>query len=325
MIKKKTYPLDVIISLIFLTTYLILNTFQVNSILFIFGIIMAFFIPGFLFTLVLFPTIKQNKQLHFNERFILSVIFSLAIISLVGIGLNYTLPGITSQTIVMTTTILSLVLASIAWFRWYTTEQRYRFSLIQQFNTIKKTIHVRSTVDRLTTIIVVCTLVLFFSILLFYLMTPLETEERFTEFYILNHNNTAYDYPVILKKNHSYPLTIGLSNYEQHPMNYSICLWLVNQTREPSTNEINIHQVWFLDELTVVLQPEIVNTEGFNPSQWEYSYPLKISQIGEQFKLYLLLYHTSPPNPSQVTPETFPSTILDTSYRSLHLWVSIAS
>ena len=63
-----------------------------------------------------------------------------------------------------------------------------------------------------------------------YLINTPKVGARFTEFYILNEDYKAYDYPTNPYVNKSNILIIGVRNYEYKPLNYRVWVFLSNKT-----------------------------------------------------------------------------------------------
>ncbi|WP_245527604.1 DUF1616 domain-containing protein [Methanotorris igneus] len=78
-----------------------------------------------------------------------------------------------------------------------------------------------------------------------YLIYAPKIGERFTEFYILNKDLKAYDYPTDLLINESAMVFIGVSNHEYKDMNYTILAFLSDKVYDYNyTVNITILNKW---------------------------------------------------------------------------------
>jgi hypothetical protein len=103
--------------------YLLPASLPLVAIRWVLGSLFVLFIPGYVTVEALFP---KGRELDTIERFALSVGLSLALVPLVGLLLNYTPWGIRLNPIVVSLTILTVGLATVALAR------EYRLSKILQ-------------------------------------------------------------------------------------------------------------------------------------------------------------------------------------------------
>jgi hypothetical protein len=84
----------------------------------VFGLMFVLWLPGYTFLKVIFPVNVSKTELSTNlsneERIALSVIMSLALITIIGLLLNFSPWGITSSTIVLSILTFNLILATAA-------------------------------------------------------------------------------------------------------------------------------------------------------------------------------------------------------------------
>ena len=66
--------------------------------------------------------------------------------------------------------------------------------------------------------IIVCT-----GFIIYLSITP-SSNDKFTEFYILNENGKASDYPFVVKAGEPVTVVLGLINHEYQPVNYKILI-----------------------------------------------------------------------------------------------------
>ena len=87
----------------------------------------------------------------------------------------------------------------------------------------------RKSLERILTLILGVLLILSIFLTVYLIYVP-KVEARFTEFYILNSEYKAYDYPTEIYINESHIVIIGVRNYEYRPMKYKIWVFLSNKT-----------------------------------------------------------------------------------------------
>ena len=85
---------------------------------YLFGALLILWLPGYSLTRALFPKKnllkKSSEALVFLERFILSIILSIILVSLVTLLLNYTFWGIRLTSVTLSLSALTVILATFA-------------------------------------------------------------------------------------------------------------------------------------------------------------------------------------------------------------------
>ncbi|MBU0497710.1 MAG: DUF1616 domain-containing protein [Candidatus Thermoplasmatota archaeon] len=318
-----TFPYDILIcilwSIILLPTAL-LNLDQTLRI--ILGLPFILFIPGYLLIFALFPTKKTTHGIDGIERIALSFGLSIAIVPLIGLGLNYTPWGIRLEPILLSLFLFIILMALIALYRWYTTPAKDRFSIDLNIEFPKD----QKPFDKALTIILAITIIAAGGSLIYVIVTP-RIGEQFTEFYYLSTDHLAHNFPRNLTLGQNATIILGIVNHEYRMINYTIEIWLVNQTTlfNESTNETTVqyHQMWYLDSIQTQLNHTPIDIEGPWQPQWETNYTFTINRIGT-FKLAFLLYideeNVYDPN-TDIAPD--PEEKLTSAYRDIHLWLTI--
>lgn len=300
--------------------------FDINAFLrIIFSIPIIIFIPGYLLLSALFPE-KTDSGLDVVDRIALAVGISIAIVPLVGIVLFYSPWGLTLQPIIASLEILILSIGAIAIIRWLHTPSEKRYT-----PTVNLSLPPHETkYDTLLSAILVVCLVITASLIIYVILTP-KQEEHFTDFYILGSNHLAYNYPVNLTSNHNATIILGVVNHENTPMNYTIEVWLSNQTTKLNTssmrNDTIYHHLWFMDKINITLPNQPINLEEMKTTQWEYNYTIHIDKTGK-YKVVFLLYITPTPTYSKTQDyRTIATEKVDsdhtTAYRNLYLWINV--
>jgi len=283
-------PTDIIILLLISILLVPIILFDINqTIRIMFGLPFILFIPGYLLIYTLFP--KQNKEIDFIERIALSFGLSIAIVPLIGLGLNYTPFGITLSSVLSANLIFILIMAALSYLRWLQTPIRQRINY-----TIDLSFPASATkTDQALTIILVMVILIAVTTLVYVIVVP-KQGETFTEFYVLGPDGKLDDYPYILSVGETAKVILGLANHEYQHKNYTIEIWLINQTTtfDNITNQTDtiINHMYFQDKFTVSLNHTPVDIESNWTKQWEQNYTFNIFRSG-QYTLQFLLFNGS--------------------------------
>ena len=316
-------PVDLILCLIWSALLAPLAFFNVeNPVRLILAVPFLLFIPGYVLMSVLFPFKQTGERISIVERIGMSLGVSIALAALFGLGLNFTPWGIRLDPLLLVLCLFIFGVGSIALYRWYKTNPEERFN---------RTFHVsfpanQSKPDKVITIILTSAIIVAGTLTIYMIVVP-KIGEKFTEFYVLGPTGTADKYPQNLSGGQNATVIIGISNHEYRTVNYSVGIWLVNQSTYYNTTEVTnitvIHDMWFMDEITVALNHTSVNVEEqWNP-QWQYNYSFHLTRKGH-FKLTFLLFTTPLENYTQNTDyRDVAATLFDNAYREVHLWINV--
>jgi len=255
------------------------------------GLAFVLFFPGYVFIAALFP---NRKELDNLERLALSFGLSIAIVPLIGLGLNYTPWGIRLKPILVSLTFFNIAFALMAmhrrakafdpWVPWITVE-RIKEELEWEGS---------SKLDKALTVILIIAIITSIGTLA-YVITHPKPGERFTEFYILGPGGKAADYPTQLRAGQNGTVIIGIVNHEGRNVTYYVQIWLVNLTWDKGTNTTIVHEMyrmpgWF----NVTLPPIPVNIEGNWTPEFEKNYTFSINKPGK-WQIWFLLFKDRPP------------------------------
>jgi len=279
------YPIDIVLCILcslILLPLILLNVEGMARL--ILGLPFLIFIPGYLLTLAIFPTKKLDRGMDVIERIALSFAFSVAIVPLIGLGLNFTSFGIQVKTIYASILTFILSVGAIAAIRWFKTDSGERFTINLGLLQIQKEKKLSPT----PLIILSVSIILVLASFVYVVTTPRESEQ-FTEFCILDSEGKFIDYPINLKTQETKSITIGLANHENKKIDYTIEIWLINQTT--SEQEIKINNMWFMNKIQTTLDYTPYDAEDTWKPQWEYNYSFIINNTGT-FKLTFLLFTT---------------------------------
>lgn len=249
------------------------------------GLLMVLFVPGYTLIAALFP---KMKDLDGIERVALSFGLSIAVVPLIGLGLNYTPWGIRLTPVVVSLAIFTLAMAGAAYLRRKSLpeEERFATNFRAATNSLKAEILAdeKSRLDKALTIILVITIMLSIAALVYVIVTP-KQGEKFTEFYILGPGGKAYDYPTSVLAGNESTVIVGVVNHEYALVNYSLQLGLNNST---------------------ILKRELALEHN---QTWERPVSYALNKTGDGQKLQFLLYKEG----NFTAP-----------YRDLHLWVNVS-
>ena len=317
------------ITLLFCITWSVIAYFFIifdvnNPIRIILSIPIIIFVPGHMLICALFPTKKTDKGIDTIERIALSFGLSIAVVPLIGLGLNYTPWGIRLQPILLSLFIFIIGVGSIAVYRWTKTNTSERFTISLDIALPKA----ERRIDKALTLMLGAAIIIAVTSLIYVIVVP-KTGEKFTEFYLLNTERRADDYPTNLNVGEEASVIIGIANHEYRPITYTVEVWLINQTivysNSTQNNETLYNHAWFMDSVTVLLNQTSVDIEAAWESQWEYNYTFNINQKGKDLKLAFLLFTT--PTDAPLYNIDYKDSIAEkitNAYRETHLFVTVS-
>jgi uncharacterized membrane protein len=278
--------LQIVAMIIILTVLFVLlpplNTSPVRTIL---GIPLVLFLPGYALIAALFP---RKNDIDGIERLALSFGLSIAVVPLIGLGLNFTPFGIRLVPILVSLSVFTLAMLLIAYHRRSKLPETERFEVPFSgfFSSLKIEVSASKTrIDRILTLILILSIFVSVIVLIYVIVTPKEGE-NFTEFYILGNNGKAQDYPTQLQAGKNSSVIVGITNHEYKLINYTLKVSIENQT-------LNTMQVTLMHNST-----------------WEEKVLFTPQKTGNNLKLEFLLYKED-----NITAP----------YRDLHLWVNVSS
>ncbi len=281
----KKHPLDLIILLIWtmLTIiFVLVPALSETNIRTVLGIPIVLFIPGYVLVAAMFP---KKDDIDATGRIALSLGLSIAVVSLLGLLLNFTF-GIQILPILLTLCTYTIVLIIVAAYRRGKLPENEKFCVpfYRISEIIKGEINTsKSRKDMILTCLLIFSMALAAGMIFLVITTP-RIGERFTEFYILDTSGKAEGYPTNLKYNYPSELQAGAVNHEYTIVNYTL--------RVALDREI-LMETWF--------------TLAHN-STWEKNLTFVPNKEGKEMKLEFWLFkednYTAP-------------------YRALHLWVNV--
>ena len=316
------YPLDVIICLLLSTILFPLSLLNVDIFLkSITGILFILVIPGYLFLQILFPVHSKKNNINIIERMALSFIFSIVIISLIGIIFVFTPLSLMSNLPLIT--IFTIIILQGLYV--FTTRKK-----TNNHNKLKKPKIIlwpksQNNLDRFLKSFVVFLIIILLITIIYAANLP-NTGERFTEFYILGENNDIAKYPKNLNIGEKSNITLGLINHEFQRINYTIEIWLINKTdtknNSSSQNKTSDNHVLLIDKKSVTLNHYSADSTIEWRPQWEFEYIFSFNDTGQYQLLFLLFIEENNDNLFNDYLNTIDYRI-DNAYRELHIWINI--
>jgi uncharacterized membrane protein len=275
---------------------------------FVLTIPVALFIPGYCLIAALFP---GKSDIGLAERIMLSIGLSIAVVPLIGLGLNFTPWGIRLDPILISLSLFSGGMMLVALYKRGVTPSRDRFriplsSIAAGIRSESETTR-ESGIDRFLNAILILLILVVLITSVYVIVVPKEGE-KFTEFYLLGENLTAADYPDQIITGRSYPLYIGVGNQENRDVTYTIETWMLRTNFDNVTNTSRIIAMDSNNYLSFVLADNETTIIPFN---------LSVGRTGYNQVKFLLFNETVPGF------ETNGPDRINASYRNLHLWISV--
>jgi uncharacterized membrane protein len=237
----------IVVNLLTLLLVLLITFFPSDAVRIILGLPFLLFFPGYTLTVAFFPA---NWRLSGMERVALSFGLSLALIPLIGMILNYTPFGIELESLMYSIASIILLFSLVAWYRNRKLNQFERFNV--NFS-LTMTRWRGNFWDKITNIVIIAATLGIVGFLGYLLITP-RTGETFSEFYILNTEGQAGDYPIELSLGDTATVIIGIINQEDKDTTYVIEVMIGDgKSIDIGPNTLKDGQKW---ESEVLLSPE---------------------------------------------------------------------
>jgi uncharacterized membrane protein len=250
----------------------------------ILGIAFLVFLPGYAILVVLFPA---HKDLNILERAAISFGVSIAIVPVVGIGLNVSEFGARLSSILMIISVIALVFALIGLLiRSRTAEPYLPVTLGAAWVWATPFARKGGKTQKIMSVVLVIALVASAFSLIFLVSNPAQ-EQSFTEFYILNSNGNATNYPHNLAVSQAASVTLGIINHEHRQVNYTLEIWLTGVT--VANNQTSMHSMYLFESRNLTLANVPVDVQDNKTKQYETNYTFQV-QLPGVYKLFFLLY-----------------------------------
>lgn len=287
--RKNSIDLPIVTVLVLLTNlFIFIPELAVTPIRTMLGLPMVLFLPGYALIAALFP---EKDDLDGIERLALSLGLSIAVVPLIGLGLNYTPWGIRLVPILVSLSIFTLLMCAIAAYRRskLPSDKAFSVSLAEIYGSVKPPASDQpvSKFDRILTIVLVISVLISLVALAYVVVSP-KQGEKFTEFYILGMDGKADNYTTQFIQGDSGQVIVGVVNHEYERVKYTMNIRLNNES------------------LSIPSDAQSFTLE--HNATWERPVVFTPNSIGNGMKLEFLLYK----NGNLTVP-----------YRDLHLWVNV--
>lgn len=286
-----------------------------------FGLVFVLFVPGYAFIAALFPEHGGHPDgksdghgdsadgIDGIERVALSFGLSIAIVPLIGLGLNFTPWGIRMEPIMVVLSGVTLAFAVLAATRRrdLPAEDQFQVPYRQWLGrTRSELFEPDSRKDAVLNVLLVVSVVIAVVSVGYAVFVP-KQGEAFTELYLLSESDdgtlVADDYPTNFTVGESKSVTVGVGNHEHEPMSYTVVVEL--QRVEIEDNSTRVRDVRELDRFS---------TELSDNETWHRPTTVTPTMTGSRLRLAFLLYTGSvPENPT-----------VENAYRTTHLWVNVS-
>jgi uncharacterized membrane protein len=266
------------------------------------------FLPGYCLIAALFP---RDSDIDLIERIALSFGLSIAVVPIIGLGLNFTPWGIRLEPVLVSLTLFTLAMILVAHYRraLFPPEERFRFPFAEIADTLRSGMVQKkdSRVDHILNVALVLAVLVAILSTVYVIAVP-KQGERFTEFFILGEEQKAADYPDRIIIGQQYPLYIGVGNHEYRNVTYTIETWGLFTEFD---NVTNTSRILAMDPLWQRSFP-LAENETAN-----FPYNLSVGKSGYNRVEFLLFNETVPGSGVSGADR------INESYRDLHLWVTV--
>lgn len=285
-----------------------------------FGLISVLFAPGYVTFVALLPTLARVNRLtrwgddeyglNRWEQLLVSVMLSIVIVPILGLGISITPVGVRPVMMVLAISGYTIVIACIAAIRrLFVTDTPTRLSSTPSSSWTDRLHGPATRTDLLLNLLIIVVLLVAGVMIV---APPVgQDEPQFTEFSVLSEdesgNLTMGDY---LQTNESEPVisdgsesvasvTLDVTNQEQQPVEYTV---IVHVQRA----EVEERSVAVLDQQ----QTSTINVSLEDGERARIPYEITTPEAETGCRITFLLYEGSPPS----------SPTMDNSYRELHIW-----
>lgn len=251
------------------------------------GLVMILFIPGYALIAALFP---GKADIDGIERAALSFGLSIAVVPLIGLGLNFTPWGIRMDPIVTCLTVFTIICAIVANARRHSLPEEGRFSVDfkKAYTDVKTDVFTdKTSLDKALTVVLILSILLSIVMVAYVIAVP-KQGETFTEFYILGPDGKADNYPTSFHIGDSKPVIVGISNHEYRNVSYDLVI---------SLNDSVLNKAIYSENMTIA-----------DNQTWEKRINVTPDRNGTNMELEFLLYADG----NMTAP-----------YRECHLWINV--
>jgi len=226
------------------------------------SLFLVIFLPGYALIAMLF---SEKTALENMERIALSIGLSIAVVSLIGLGLNFTSWGIKEVPLLTSISIFTLLISGLAYARRRRLPEDRVFGISFRASALNLKNGAlgkhESKTERVLKIFLVISFLVLIGTFGYVTFVP-HAGERFTDFYILGPQRMAENYTTEYVSGGNGTYIIGITNNEYRTMNYTMEVRLENQSLPLPANLQNIR----LAHNTTLEEPLVItpSIEGNN-------------------------------------------------------------
>jgi len=180
------------------------------------GLVFVLFLPGYVLVAALYP---RKDDLDLVERLALSLGLSIAVVPLIGLGLNYSPWGIRLNPILAFLTLFIVLAASVAMYRRLMLPVGEAMAI--PLDLLLPKLQRLRLADRLLGLLLVLALAAL-GVGAYFLATSSAGSEEFTEFYVLGPDGKAEGYPRTVDIGDKFTLILGIVNHEGEEASYQV-------------------------------------------------------------------------------------------------------
>ncbi|MHB8105391.1 MAG: DUF1616 domain-containing protein [Dehalococcoidales bacterium] len=211
----------IIIDILVIFLVLCIFFFPSSIVRIILGLPFLLYFPGYMIVEALFI---RKEGMDSIERVGISFGMSLAVVALIGLGLNYTPWGIRLEPILYSISALIILISVVALIR---QSRLHNLKLTQEF-TLKLPGWEGNTFSKFLNIVLVFVILGSLGVLGYVVAVP-KAGEFFTEFYLLGPGGKAEDFTDQLILGESGNVTVGLINHENMQTSYLVKVFITGQ------------------------------------------------------------------------------------------------
>lgn len=221
LLKIKLFNWLLIIDIIVVLLIIAIIFIPTNIVRVILGLPFLLFFPGYMLVEALFI---RKEGMDSIEQVALSFGLSLAVVALIGLGLNYTPWGIKLEPVLYSVSAFIILTSVVALVR----QIKLRTITLTQEFTLKLPGWEGNQLNKSLSVILVIAILGSLCVLGYVIAVP-KASESFTEFYILGSEGKAENYPEQLTLGETGRVIVGIINHENTQLNYRIEVLIDNQ------------------------------------------------------------------------------------------------
>lgn len=263
-IEQDLFVLLAVCALLMCTIYLC----QARSLRVCLGLAYVLLFPGYTLVAALFPS---KDDLQGIERVTFSFILSMALVSLMALGLHYTPWGVRLDTIVISVTSFIALTCGVAYYRRGQVPREKRF--VARLELELAGWRAVARLDRILGSALALSVFFAGGTVLYFLVNP-KVRERFTEFYLLGPDAQLGNYPTEVAVDESITLIVGLVNREHADVQYRV------------QKDVNGQEV-----------EQIAQVRLAHGEKWEEPFTFALQEPGEGQKVSFLVYRDAQEDP----------------------------